>query len=414
MSDASAHGILLRSRSSALNHRALRAVGGWMPRALGGRLPWLRYATYDLPHPPGDGWVRLRPVLSGICGSDLSLLVGRSSAIMSPFASFPAVLGHEVLAVVEDGPASIRGRRVALDPLISCAMRGLPDCDWCAVGRPALCRNNAEGTLAPGPMIGFCADLPGGWSDGLIAHESQLHPIPDEVPDDEAVLVEPMSVALHAVLADPPSGNQRVLVIGGGALGLGAVAALRMTAPEVDITVIARHALQADLAGRLGATHVLRDRRSDGDLADRAAAALGARVYRTFYGEPVLSAGYHQVIDAVGSASSVRTAITLAERGGRVSVVGGPGQLEDVDWTLVWTRELRLEGSYVYGAEPSLAGSRHTYDHLLDLLARRPGLPIGEIVTHRFGLRDWRRAIAASLDRGRQRALKIVFDPSLG
>jgi len=414
MSATIAHGIRMRSQATALNHRALRAVGGWMPRAVGGWMPWLQYATYDLPDPPGDGWVRIRPILSGICGSDLSLLTGRSSAIMSPFASFPAVLGHEVLGVVEEGPVELLGQRVALDPLISCAMRGLPDCEWCGVGRPALCRNNAEGTLAPGPMIGFCADLPGGWSDGLVAHESQLHPVPDAVPDIEAVLVEPMSVALHAVLADPPRGDQRVLVIGGGALGLCAVAALRMTNPDVDITVIARHAAQADLAGRLGATTVLRDAGGTADLVARAADRAGARVYGTFYGGPVLSGGYSHVIDAVGTASSARLSITLAEARGRVSLVGGPGVLGTVDWTLVWTRELRLEGSYVYGAEPSLAGTRHTYDHLLDLLAGRPGLPIGEIVTHRFGLQDWRRAIGAALNRGRQRALKIVFDPSIG
>lgn len=414
MSGARAHGIRLRSSSTALNHRSLRAVGGWLPRAAGGWMPWLHYASYDLPSPPGGGWVRLRPILSGICGSDLSLLTGRSSAIMSPFASFPAVLGHEVLAVVEDGPSELLGRRVALDPLISCAMRGLPECDWCAAGRPALCRNNAEGALAPGPMIGFCADLPGGWSDGLVAHESQLHPVPDEVPDDEAVLVEPMSVALHAVLVAPPHDGERVLVVGGGALGLCTVAALRMTAPGADVTLIARHAAQADLGTRLGVTRVLRDGGGAADLATRAAAQLDARVYRSLYGEPVLASGYHHVIDAVGTAASLRTSITLAGAGGRVSVVGGPGRLAEVDWTLVWTRELRLEGSYVYGAEPSLPGGRHTYDHLLELLARRPGLPIAEIVTHRFGLRDWRRAMSAALHRGRQRALKIVFDPALG
>ena len=72
-------------------------------------------------------------------------------------------------------------------------------------------------------LIGYCADLPGGWSDAMVVHRSQLHAVPDAVSDEAAVLVEPFSVAC-AVLARPPAAGEAVLVIGAGTLGLLTVA----------------------------------------------------------------------------------------------------------------------------------------------------------------------------------------------
>jgi len=405
MGDATAHGVRLRFGTSALNHRSLRLLGSRLPRLTGGWMPWLEYATYALPERDPDTWVRLRPILSGVCGSDLALLTGRASAILSPFASFPAVLGHEVLARVESGP--LTGQRVALDPLIGCIARGLPECSSCAAGLPGTCLRQADGELAPAPMIGFCADVPGGWSDAMLAHRSQLHAVPESISDAEAVLVEPLSVAMHAVLQEVPRAAERVLVIGGGTVGLCTVAALQMTDPTIDVTMVARHPAQARLAERLGAARVLRDRGPA--LLDAAGAVVGARSFRSIYGEPVLAGGFEHVYDAVGSADSLTAAIGLAAPRARVTLLGGPGRLREMDWTLVWTRELRLAGTYVYGNEPSLAGSPHTFDHVMGLLAARPGLPIGELVTHRFALGDWRRAMSAAMSRARSGALKIVF-----
>jgi len=119
-------GLGLRVGSSALNYRALRVLGMRVPRWTGGWLPWLGLSEYTLGELPGPDWVRLRPLLSGICGSDLSLLTGRSSAVLAPFNSFPAILGHEVVAVVEEAGAAAGvtvGQRVVLDPIISCAAR---------------------------------------------------------------------------------------------------------------------------------------------------------------------------------------------------------------------------------------------------------------------------------------------------
>jgi threonine dehydrogenase-like Zn-dependent dehydrogenase len=403
-------GVRQRFAASALNYRALKIFGSRLPRLAGGWMPWVGLDRYAPPALPGPDWVRLRPILAGVCGTDMALLTGRTSAIMSPFASFPAVLGHEVVAtVLEAGPAVAgfgAGDRIVLDPLLGCVPRGLEPCASCASGLPGLCLRTHEGSLAPAPMIGFSRDLPGGWSEEMVAHVSQLHAVPTELTDEVAVMVEPLSVALHAILAGPalPGDGERVLVIGAGVVGLCTVAALRMVAPRADVTLIARHASQRGMGERLGA-------RVASDPLAAAVNVAGARRHRPLVGNDVLTGGFGTVYDCVGSAHSLDAALRVARPHGRVVVLGGPAIIRSLDWTLVWTRELRVEGSYVYGIERGQPGAPHTLDVALRLLAEHPELPIGEMVTHRFRLEDWRRAMATALDRGRAGALKIVFEP---
>jgi threonine dehydrogenase-like Zn-dependent dehydrogenase len=401
----SLRGLRLRFGASATNHRLLRVFGSSVPRLTGGWMPWLGVARYDPPALPGDDWVRLRPILSGICGTDLSLLTGHASAVLSPFASFPAVLGHEVVGEVEE-----RGERVVLDPIISCAVRGHRPCEWCAVGQARFCAGAAgDDELGPGMLIGYSADLPGGWSTGMIAHRSQLHPVPERLSDEAAVMVEPFSVALHAVLAEPPERGARVLVIGGGTLGLCTVAALRLAAPGSDVVLVARHAAQRQMGERLGAFATLGGR----DAAVQAAVRhAGARAHRSILGQTVLSGGFAQVYDAVGSRASLSDALRATAPGDRLVLVGGPAEIRGLDLTLAWTRELRVTGTYVYGDEPSVAGAPHTMDEALRLLAENPDLPLGELVTHRFRLEDWPRAMRTALRRGPSGAIKVAFAAS--
>ncbi|HLH46147.1 MAG TPA: alcohol dehydrogenase catalytic domain-containing protein, partial [Acidimicrobiales bacterium] len=151
---------------------AARVASGWRPGS-GGRVGPLRLADLDEPERPGPGWRRVRPLLAGICGSDLATVDGRSSRWFEPIVSFPFVPGHEVVGLDEDD------RRVVLQPVLGCAARGIdPPCAACGEGRSNRCRHLAGGHLRPGLQTGFCADTGGGWSQGLVAHESQLHPVP--------------------------------------------------------------------------------------------------------------------------------------------------------------------------------------------------------------------------------------------
>ncbi|HEY8922602.1 MAG TPA: zinc-binding dehydrogenase, partial [Candidatus Limnocylindria bacterium] len=335
-----------------------------------------------------------------------------ASPILSPFASFPAILGHEVVGMVEEAGSAVEvrtGERVVVDPIISCFVRGLEPCSACRDGLPALCRHAADGSLSPGMLIGYCRDLPGAWSEAMLAHASQLHRVPDSMSDETAVLVEPLACSLHAVLAAPPGRDEKVLVVGGGTIGLGVLVALRMVDPGADVTAVVRHPFQASLAERLGASRVVLDRGGDGP--QRAAVEVtGARVHRPIVGDEVLTGGFDLVFDGVGSRDSVDACLRVVAPRGRLVLLGTAGELEHLDLTLAWARELRIVGSYVYGREASLPGSPHTFDYLLQRLVE-PGAPaVAELVTHRFGLDQWRQALAVATGRGRHASVKVVFD----
>jgi threonine dehydrogenase-like Zn-dependent dehydrogenase len=258
-------------------------------------------------------------------------------------------------------------------------------------------------------LIGYCRDLPGAWSESMLAHRSQLHRVPDGVSDEAAVLVEPLACSLHAVLAARPAGGERVLVVGGGTIGLGVLLTLRMLDPDADVTVVVRHPGQASLAERLGASRVVVDRGGDGP--QRAAVEVtGARAHRPIVGDDVLTGGFDLVFDGVGSHASVDASLRVVAPRGRLVLLGTAGELEHLDLTLAWARELRVIGSYVYGREASLPGAPHTFDYLLDRLAEAGAAPVAEMVTHRFGLDQWRQAMRVATGRRRHASVKVVFD----
>ena len=204
------------------------------------------------PSLPSPDWLPVRPRLSGICGSDHALLAGKASLYLASLTSGPFVPGHEVVGEITGGPR--RGERVVLQPALGCVARGIePRCPECARGLPALCRHTIDGRLSAGLQTGYCRDAGGGWSEGLVAHASQLYPVPDDLADEDAVFVEPLACALHAAAVADPEPGENVAVIGAGTIGLLTVAALRERAPAATIVCAAKHSGQAAAARRLGA-----------------------------------------------------------------------------------------------------------------------------------------------------------------
>ena len=193
--------LALEMYRSLPRHVAGKAVGGRIPGLLSGYAAPLRLMTIDEPAVERPGWARLRTRLSGICGSDLGALSGRTSLYFSGVVSMPFVPGHEVVAELlddcEDLPA---GTRVVIDPVLTCAARGVEPCDACADGATNRCSRITVGHLAPGLQTGFCADTGGGWGEVLTAHRSQLHAVPEGYSDEQAVLTEPMACAVHTAL----------------------------------------------------------------------------------------------------------------------------------------------------------------------------------------------------------------------
>lgn len=384
----------LRFSRSVPRFAAARVAGSLTPGG-GARVGPLALVEMPDPVPPADpGWHQVRPVLAGICGSDLATVGGRSSRYFEPIVSFPFVPGHEVVGVLDDGA------RVVLEPVLGCVARGIdPPCPACAAGHTGRCAHFTLGHLRPGLQTGYCADTGGGWSTLLVAHDSQLHRVPEAISDAAAVMVEPAACAIHGVLraAVPPGGL--VAVLGAGTLGLCTIAALRRFALPDTVVVGAKHPEQRDGARRLGA-----------DLAV-APAEVRRAVRRTTRSLTVggrLSGGADAVIDCVGSAASLAEALSVTRPGGRVTLIGMPGP-ERIDLAPLWQREIELVGAYAYGVEdPGGTGPVRTFDLAFDLVA---SADLGRLVTARYPLERYREAIEHASAAGARGAVKIVFEP---
>jgi threonine dehydrogenase-like Zn-dependent dehydrogenase len=401
----------LEYKFSLPNYLAVRAADrAPLPILERGSIPGLRETAPDPKPLPGPEWVRIAPTLAGICGSDLGMILNRGSAALTPFISFPLTPGHEVVGRVTEVGARVtnasQGQRVVLMPLIGCEIRGVEPCDPCARGEPGVCTRTTDGSLSEGMLIGFCRDLPGGWSQEMIAHQSQVYPVPDAIPDRAAVLIEPFSVAVHAVLRDPPPDDAKVLIIGSGTIGLLVLAALRLLGNRCDVTVLARHPKQVELAERFGATRVLR-RKSAGDAALE---VTGARKFKLIKGGHSYLGGFDWVFDCVGSKTSVDESLRVAGPQGHVVMVGCAAEIPRLDLTYLWSQELTVTGSYVYGREKSMPGEPHTFEIAIDLLAKNPDFGLDEMVTHTIPLSDWRAGFQTVLDRKGSGAIKVVYD----
>ncbi len=361
----------------------------------------LRLTDLEAPDLPGPGWHRVQPLLAGICGSDLATLDGHSSRYFEGIVSFPFVPGHEVVGVVDEGSAGglPAGTRVVVEPVLGCIPRGIdPPCAACADGRVGGCERVAFGHIAPGLQIGFCADTGGGWSHaGLVAHGVQLHPVPDALSDDDAVMVEPTACAVHAALAAGVEPGDTVAVLGGGTVGLTTTAALRQLASPGALLVGAKYPHQRQLAGELGA-----------DLAVTPAQLARAvrRRSRSLTISGQLSGGADIVVDCVGSADSVAQSLEMVRPRGRVVLVGMPGKM-NIDLASLWHREVSLAGAYAYGSERTGRSVRRTFDIAMEVVA---AARLGRLVSARYPLERFEEAVAHAGAAGRRGAVKVVFE----
>ena len=369
--------------------RARYAAGRFSRRAAEGAL---RLTESRPPALPSADWVAVRPRLAGICGSDQALVSGTASLYLASLTSGPFVPGHEVVGEVTSGPR--RGERVVVEPALGCIARGIdPSCPECAEGLHALCRNVTEGAVPAGLQIGYCRGTGGGWSEGLVAHESQLHSVPGELDDEDAVMVEPLACAMHAADLAAPEPGQVMAVMGAGAIGLLVVASLRRMEPRATVLCVAKHRAQEHEARRLGADHTTTPDR----FHLEAARLTGSRRLVGHLGQEMLLGGFDTVVDCVGTGPSIEAAVSAARPRGTVVLAGMPGRLS-VDLALAWQRELALRGAYGY---------RRDFPRAL-ALAR--DLRPGRLVAHGWPLRDFREALAQAPRASRAGRVRTVFD----
>lgn len=234
------------------------------------------------PPPLGDGEVRIRPVLAGICGTDISLYLGHRPA------PYPFILGHEVMgrvAAVGAGVGALRvGDRVIVEPNYPCG-----ECPLCRRGRGAVCAR--KGSMG--------VNLPGCFSEYATAPAEFVWRIPDGVSDRDAVTIEPLTVALHGLLQSGIGKGDTAAVIGCGVIGL----LLVHSAAAMGARVLAHDRIEhkRELARAMGAAIV-----SGGEDA----AGLWERE------------GVTAVFECAGAGATVELALSAAPRASEVILLG--------------------------------------------------------------------------------------------
>jgi L-iditol 2-dehydrogenase len=267
-----------------------------------------RIELIEVPDPsPGLGEVLVRVQAAGICGTDRHLFKGEFPC--TP----PVTLGHEFageIIATGDGVALPLGTRITCDPNIACGT-----CDQCLRGRVNLCARNVA--------IGIHRD--GGFAELAVIPAHRSIPVPDLRPH-HAAFAEPLACTLHGVDLGAPVPGERVIVLGGGVIGLLAVQLARNAGAEV--TLVTRHPAKRALALEIGATHT---------------AATEAEV------RAVLPQGADLVLECAGVTETVEMAPRLTRSGGRVVILGVMPQGEKVriePFDLLF-REIQLLHSFI-------------------------------------------------------------------
>ena len=391
---------------SAPKYLGSRTLGKKAPGLLTGGLAPLRLVTRKDPEPSREGWARVKPRLSGICGSHLSTISGRSSFYFSPLVSLPFVPGHEVVGeLMDDCDDLVAGQRVVLSSVLACAARGEePPCEHCAAGEVGRCDRVTVGHLKPGLQTGFCTDTGGGWSRLMQAHRSQLWPIPDGMSDQIAVLIEPLACAIHAAFrARIPAGGT-VHVVGAGTVGILTLIAIKAFTKADHVVVAAKHQRQRAAAGMAGADDVVRPEHAV-KAVRRSEHAVKLTPER---GMDFLLGGVDVAIECTGSAGALDLAMRTTKAGGRVVVSGIPGG--GADLTPLWFRELELVGAYTAGTEDVGEGAtRSTFDLAIELASNLPILE--QLVGATYPLDRWRDALDHAMAAGSLGTFKVAFAP---
>jgi threonine dehydrogenase-like Zn-dependent dehydrogenase len=240
-----------------------------------------------------------------------------------------------------------------------------------------------------------------------VAHPSQLYPVPDGVSDENALMVEPFAIGLHAAGLGMPAPGETALILGAGTIGLTTLAALRALGFAGRVLMLARHPFQAQAASRLGASEVFVSK--SGDAYAWLAEQTGGTVRQPIIGKRVVSGGAHVTFECAGTDSAIDDALRLTHTGGRVILAGVPGMARGVDWTAIFAQELTVTAAHNYNhVEPWGGKTWRAFDLALHFLAG--GLDLGWLVTHRYRLADYKRALHETGKRGDAGMIKAVFE----
>jgi L-iditol 2-dehydrogenase len=256
------------------------------------------------PLPPlKDDKVKIKLIYGGICGSDLGVFTGKIN-----YASFPLRPGHELIGhIIEAGDKAEYkvGTRVVVQPNSFCGQ-----CDLCLKGKTNVCRHKES--------LGVTVD--GGFSEEFVISSKFVLPLPDDLPDEKAILIEPFAVVVHALEKVHIEKGTSVAIVGCGNEGM--LAAALANYLGADVTAIDINPRKLELVKKIG------------DL-------------RAVMMDEVQNETFDIVIEAAGTKQSVEQGIQLLDRGGSMILIGITPEA-DLPVAHIVRNEITLYGSIIY------------------------------------------------------------------
>ena len=317
---------------------------------------------------PGEGELLIQTRFTGVCGSDLHAFEGRH-----PFRKPPVVLGHEIAGSVIQVGKNVSGfqpgTRVTVMPLRLCG-----ECAYCLKGKPQLCD---EKTL---PGMG---NWQGTFSDMFVAPQESTFVLGENTSFEKGALAEPLAVAVHSLGRVDVRADSRVLILGGGTIGvLTAVAAKLADAKTIAITDL--YDYNINLAADLSGAHPYNAK--DPDMVERIARDYAEKFDIIFIcgGAPVL----------------IRQAFALAEKGARIVVTGLFAEPVPMELTQLTLTELELVGTVVY--------TNNDFQQAVDWLDAGD-IPFEKIISHTFPLDQTQDAMDLVAQR-REDFMKVLIE----
>lgn len=367
----------------------------------------------EVPEPPlvSPQWARIRSIMSGISDMDEGLILHQDTSTLSPVLRFPFVPGNEIVGIVTEAGREVEGielgQRVIVDPLLACTQRQVEaPCQMCAQGEPHCCRNIDKGVVGPGLMIGACPDTGGGWGDSFIAHHSQLHRLPDSMQTENAIIIPELARALRAVLRNPPSAGDRVIIMGAGSLGVLTVLVFQMLGYDVNLLVVAEHPFEADLARRITGEKVsLAD--TAGTAYEEVAEFVGGSVRYPQTGRLSIEGGADLVYDTTGRKDLMEDALRFTGEGKRF-VMMAMKQARALDLEPVWHKGVKILGPGWSRREFFEGAISDVFDIALSLIQRN-SLPVSDLLSHRYTLNQYQQAFSTIEQRPTARAMKVIL-----
>lgn len=308
----------------------------------------LQYEDIDIPQLPNDDWCIVRVRAAGICSSDIPRIFYKGTY------HFPTIPGHEfsgeVYSTINSNYQHLIGKRVGVFPLIPCRK-----CEQCRKKNYEMCEHY--------DYLGSRRD--GGFAEFVAVPIWNLIDLPDSIGFEQAAMLEPLSVALHAIKRGGVSNGQSVAIVGTGMIGISAgLWAKKLGAKEV--TIVGRSESKRSIVENCGIRYL-----------DRSIEEIGS---------------YDFVLEAVGSPASISESISIANPGSTILLMGNPTGNIEMDQNIYWRilrKQLTIRGTWNSKYDGKVASD---WTEAIDAISDG-SIDVASLISHRFSQDDLKEGL---------------------